>query len=30
MGRGNRYHIAAACGCDADKPRNPAKSMTVE
>jgi glutamine---fructose-6-phosphate transaminase (isomerizing) len=24
------YHIAVARGCDIDKPRNPAKSVTVE
>jgi hypothetical protein len=23
------YHIAVACGCDVDKPRNLAKSVTV-
>ena len=24
------YHIACVCGCDVDKPRNLAKSVTVE
>jgi glucosamine--fructose-6-phosphate aminotransferase (isomerizing) len=24
------YHIAVACGCDVDKPRNLAKSVTVQ
>ena len=30
MDRVTHYHIGVARGCDADKPRNPAKSVTVE